>query len=209
MTRGWGASAALLVGFGLLTLVVLFTPFANVLSYPLLVHESLSPADVIVVLGGGTTRDGSLSEISLRRAVYGVRLFKRGYAPLLLFSTGITSTDPGAVSEARRMAEVALDMGVPPSVILLEERSRRTAENAVEVGRLLRSRRVQDVLLATHPTHMRRAVATFRRAGVTVRPAPTDGGEERATNAAERAALFFKVWHEYAALVLYWWKGWV
>ena len=200
---------ALFLAPGLVTLVVFFTPFTNVLSRPLVVVEFLVPADVIVVLGGGMTRDGSLSDTSLRRARYGAQLFKRGYAPLLLFSTGMTSSNPGAVSEARSMAEVALEMGVPHSAILLEERSTRTAENAVEISRMLRSRRGKTVLLVTHPTHMRRAVAVFRRAGITVGPAPTDGGEDRGATALERATLFFKVSHEYGAWVLYWWRGWI
>lgn len=207
VTRGWRAWSALLVGVGLLTLVVLFTPFANVLSYPLVLGESLAPADVIVVLGGGTTSDGSLSEISLRRVWYGVRLFKRGYAPLLLFSTGVT--DLGSVSEAKRMAEAALDMGVPSSSILLEERSKRTVQNAVEVARILRSIQAEAALLVTHPTHMPRAVAAFRRAGIAVLPAPTDGNEDHATDPMGRGMLFLKVGYEYAAWVMYWWRGWV
>lgn len=207
MTRGYRALKALSTAFGLLTLIVLFTPCANVLSHLLVAAESLDPSDVIVVLGGGTTPDGSLSETSLRRVWYGVRLFKRGYAPLLLFSTGVT--EPGSVTEAKRMAETALDMGVPPSVILLEERSTRTAENAIEVVRILRAKQYDSVLLVTHPTHMRRASAAFRRAGVVVRPAPTDGNEVDAGSPAGRGMLFFKVIYEYAAWTLYWWKGWV
>jgi uncharacterized SAM-binding protein YcdF (DUF218 family) len=189
-------------------LIVLFTPCANTLSRLLIVAESLGPSDVIVVLGGGVNRDGSLSEISLRRVWYGVRLFKHGYAPLLLFSTGVTS-DLNVVSEARRMADAALDMGVPPAMIFLEERSTRTAENAVEVAKILRAQRSGAVLLVTHPTHMRRAVAAFRRVGVVVRPAPTDGNEINARGPAGRGMLFFKVAYEYAAWALYWWKGWV
>lgn len=81
---GWGASAVRLVGLGLLSLVVLFTPFANVLSCLLLADEFLSSADVIVIFGGGTTRDGSLSEISLWRAAL---FFKVGHedAALVLY----------------------------------------------------------------------------------------------------------------------------
>ena len=103
-----------LVNLGVLTLTVLFTQFANILSRPLLITESLALADMIVVLWGGTTRDRSLSDISLRWAWYGARLFKRGHASLLPFSPGVASADPWAVAEARRMAEAALDMGYRP-----------------------------------------------------------------------------------------------
>lgn len=107
------------------------------------------------------------------------------------------------------MAEVALDIGVRSSVILFEERSRQTAENAVEVARILRSRQAEVVLLVTHSTHMRQAVAAFRRARIAVRPAPTDGGEDRAASPVERVMVFFKVVHKYAAWPFYWRKGWV
>lgn len=209
MSRGYRVSRALLAALGLLTLIVLFTPCANALSRLLVVAESLGPSDVIVVLGGGVTRDGSLSEISLRRVWYGVRLFKHGYAPLLIFSTGVTSTGSNGVSEAGRMADAARDMGLPSSAILLEERSTRTAENATEIVKIIRARQYGSVLLVTHPTHMRRASAAFRRAGVVVRPAPTDGNEIYGSGPAGRGMLFFKVVYEYAAWTLYWWKGWV
>lgn len=107
------------------------------------------------------------------------------------------------------MAEAALDMGVPSSSILLEERSKRTVQNAVEVARILRSIQAEAALLVTHPTHMHRAVAAFRRAGIDVRPAPTDGSEDRAVDPAGRGVLFLKVGYEYAAWVVYWWRGWV
>lgn len=83
MTQGGGASAVRLVGLGLLSLIVLFTPFANVLSYPFLVDEFLSSTDVIVVLGGGTTRNVSLSEISLQRAALFFKVWHEGAALIL------------------------------------------------------------------------------------------------------------------------------
>lgn len=197
---------ACLAGVGGVTLCVLFTPLSNYLARPLMVPPGESTADVIVVLGGGTARNGTLSDISLRRVWYGVRRYTEGSAPSLLFSTGITA---GSTSEARAMALAALTMGVPASAIQIEERSTRTFENAIEISRLFGSAQTKKILLVTHPTHMARAVATFRKVGLTVQPAPTDGNEVGAESAVSRALLFGKVLYEYLAWAFYWYRGWV
>ena len=55
----------------------------------------------------------------------------------------------------------------------LDERSRTTAENALESARILQASGVTRVLLVTHAAHMPRAVDVFQRAGLGVVPAPT------------------------------------
>jgi uncharacterized SAM-binding protein YcdF (DUF218 family) len=188
--------------------LVFSTPIPNYLSRPLVVESRLEKADVIVVLGGGVAQDGSSGDVSLRRAVYSAKLFHRRYAPYLIFS-GADLRSNGGPSEAKVMAEIAAAMGVPPLAILLEEKSTRTVENALEVGKILRARKFRRVLLVTHPTHMRRSLLVFSRMGITALPAPTDGVEHLARDRLGRTMLFFRTIYEYAALVLYWWKGWV
>jgi uncharacterized SAM-binding protein YcdF (DUF218 family) len=115
----WAAAAGITVLFaavGLATLCILFTPLATWMSYPLQVKSSPATAEVIVVLGGGTARNGTLSDASLRRVWYGVRLYKEGCAPSLLFATGKTE---GPISEARSWADAALVMGVPSEDIIV------------------------------------------------------------------------------------------
>ncbi len=126
-------------------------------------------ADAIVVLGGDQLDNGAPGLESISRLAYGVQLFKAGAAPLLVSSTGVIGhTTP--LGEA--MSRLGVTMGVPEAAVLAEVRSRDTHENAVESARLLLSRGLRRIALVSGPTHMRRASATFRKAGFEVVPAP-------------------------------------
>lgn len=67
-------------------LISVTTPLWSYLARPLVVEPSLAHADAIVVLAAGIEPSGSLSSESLRRAVHGLQLFKRGFAPVILLS---------------------------------------------------------------------------------------------------------------------------
>ena len=66
-------------------LVSAFTPLPNILSRWTGSQAQLEPAEAIVVLGGEVQPGGVLGNSSLRRAIYGIVLYRRGLAPLLVF----------------------------------------------------------------------------------------------------------------------------
>ena len=138
---------------------------------------TLPQAQALVVLGGALAPpSGKSTEIDLLAAVdrvwYAARLFHAGKAPLLLLSGG---SDPrAAYSEARAMAVLLQDLGVPAQALLLEEMSRNTRENATFSAALLKARGTQHILLVTSALHMPRALALFAAQGLQVVPAPTD-----------------------------------
>ena len=70
------------------------------------------------------------------------------------------------------MAEAIVTLGVPPSALVLEERSHSTLENAQFTARLARERHIRDVLLVTSAVHMPRASLLFRDAGIDAIPVP-------------------------------------
>jgi len=72
------------------------------------------------------------------------------------------------------MRGLLLDFGVPARAMLLEERSRTTAENAFYSVQLLRQRRIDTVLLVTSALHMERARRLFEAQGLRVIPVATD-----------------------------------
>ena len=117
-----------------------------------------SEADAIVVLG--CRGRAALS----RRLDRGIRLFEAGAAPLLVLS----GRGRGPIEEAELMRRAALARGVPETALLVERASRNTFENARETARLLRSRRLRSVLLVSDRTHLPRATALFRLAGLRV-----------------------------------------
>lgn len=161
--RGIGATGvALFAAFA-------FTPLPN-LVYGVLIPPAppLEPAPAIVVLGAGSDGD-VLANDSLRRAIGGVALYRRGLAPLLvMLGSG------GEPSEASVRVRLAQDLGVPAEALIADARGRTTRDEARVSWENLAPRGVRRILLVTGSQHMPRAVALFRRVGFDVVPAPVD-----------------------------------
>jgi uncharacterized SAM-binding protein YcdF (DUF218 family) len=145
-----------------------FTPLAGVL-YRVLVPPAPPPeaAPAIVVLGAGVD-EGVLTDHSLRRALGGVALFRRGLAPLIVM------LGPGRSgrSEAEVRVRLAEELGVPSSALLADPRGSTTRDEARVCWEDLAPRGVRKILLVTGGQHMPRAAALFRRVGFEVVPAP-------------------------------------
>jgi uncharacterized SAM-binding protein YcdF (DUF218 family) len=119
--------------------------------------HQLAPADTILVL---CSHDKAV-------AARGAELFLAGWAPLLIFAGGL-----GAITrhlwhepEADQFARIAVEMGVPPDRILVENRSTNTGENILFTKQLLAERRLdlRKFLVVQKPYMERRSYATFRR----------------------------------------------
>lgn len=124
--------------------------------YHQLNHE-LVPSDAILVL---CSHDTAVA----RR---GAQVFLEGWAPLLIFSGGqgaITSRLWGE-PEADLFARIAMDLGVPPDRVLVENRSTNTGENVLFTRRLLAARGFdpQSFIVVQKPYMERRSFATFRK----------------------------------------------
>ena len=147
-----------------------------------LTPATIPQADAVVVLGGGL-RPALAPRQSVEvgeagdRLLTGLRLLRRGRAPLLVASGGrvsFTSGDPSP-PEAFWARDLAVELGLPASQILLNPGSRTTAEEAQAIGELGRQRGWKRVLLVTSAFHMPRSLATFqRRSGLTVIPVACD-----------------------------------
>ncbi len=170
------------------------------LARPLLVEDDLRPRPFIVVLCGGCRFSGQLSEATRVRVEHGVHLFRQGLAPRLILSGGRWA--PHRPACAPRMRTLALQLGMPPESLLVEDRSSRTAENAREVARVLAEHGGRSILLVTSPIHMRRAKLCFEKHGIEVSCAPTPR--------LPHETLFAKeVLHEYIGLAYYRAHGWI
>ena len=115
------------------------------------VADPLAKADAIVAISGDTGA----------RADTAIALWKRGYAPLLIFSGG--SKDPESVASAELMKRTAVAAGVPASAIAVEGSSATTEENAARVAELMSARGLRSAILVTSPYHQRRAATLFER----------------------------------------------
>jgi uncharacterized SAM-binding protein YcdF (DUF218 family) len=135
-----------------------------------------SKSTVIVVLG--CSRYSNAPEMSGKDDVSSCTLVRLRYAAILHRKTGVPIVVSGGsvfdepLSEAELMQRVLVDeFGV--NVILIEDESRNTMENAEKVAELLKDNNIEQVLLVTHAVHMLRAEFSFNSFGVEIIPAPT------------------------------------
>jgi uncharacterized SAM-binding protein YcdF (DUF218 family) len=167
---------------GLVTLLALTLPVvADLLCraterYPALDASRLPPAELIVVLGGGAIRnaDDPAGPIpkpeTLERLATAAQLARASGLPLLLCGGSVDGDEPEAVAMQRELRSA---FGLEAR--WLETRSRTTQENAEQTARLLAPLGLRRPLLVTSATHMWRAVAEFRAAGLEPVPAPAAG----------------------------------
>jgi len=184
-------------------LAVAFTPLANALASRLAEPAALGGADAIVVLGAGLGPAGSLSDASLRRFVHGIRLYRRGLAPVLAFTGGPAIRRR---PEAELRAALAREIGVPAADVVIVPAARTTREEARRVREDLGARGVHRILLVTGATHMARARALFVKAGFAVQAAPIT---EAAVSPEERIDLMRRLLQEVAARGYYRLAGWL
>ena len=119
--------------------------------------HTLRPCSVAIGLG---SHDLGVAETA-------VDLYKRGLAPLLVFTGSTSPTTRGRMprGEAVHYRERALELGVPDAAILVEPRARNTGENIRFSRELLEGAGVDvsSVLLISKPYEERRAYATARK----------------------------------------------
>ncbi len=123
----------------------------------MLMHHELKQADAILVFGSHDTRC----------AERGAQLFLEGWAPLLVFSGGFGSKMPSENwdrTEAEVFAEVAIQKGVPPDRILLEDAAENSEQNVTFTRKLLKEKGLNlNTFIVVHKPYMeRRAYATFK-----------------------------------------------
>lgn len=107
-------------------------------------------ADAIIAVSGGDTS---------ARAAEAIMLYKRGWAPTLIFSGA--AADPNGPSNAAVMERIAVSAGIDPGAIVTEEFSRTTAENALNTSKFIAENKLQRVILVTSAYHQRRALLEF------------------------------------------------
>lgn len=80
--------------------------------------------------------------------------------------------EPGGMTQADVARAYLLSVGIAEKRLMLEDQSQDTAENAIYTQKILGQHAAQPWLIVTSAFHMPRAVAAFRRAGMTVIPYP-------------------------------------
>ena len=136
--------------------------------------------DGIIVLGGAVDPEISrmrgqptLGEAAERITVI-PELARRYPHARILFSGGNANIVRDSPSEAEIAVPLIESLGVSRDRILIEDRSRNTAENAAFSKAIADPKPGERWLLVTSAFHMPRAVGCFRRAGFAVEAYPVD-----------------------------------
>jgi uncharacterized SAM-binding protein YcdF (DUF218 family)/glycosyltransferase involved in cell wall biosynthesis len=188
-------------------LLLFYTPLVWWLGAPLQVAAPPARADAVVVFAGGVGESGKAGGGYQERVKQAVDLYQAGYAPLLVFSSGYTAV----FREAEVMRDLAIWLKVPASAIVLETHAADTRDNVRFTADIVRTRGARRVLLVSSPYHMRRAVLTWRHLAPDVEALPSPPPYSQFYRHAWGASLeqIRGIGQEYAAIVWYWWKGWL
>jgi uncharacterized SAM-binding protein YcdF (DUF218 family) len=183
--------------------------------------ETYPTADIVVVLGGGLGMPDDQNPYAdfgegSDRIIHAFRILKAGKARFVLLSGGSVFNATAERSEAHAMADLLISLGIDPSVILIEGTSRNTYENARQSAALWKEKGFQSGLLVTSASHMPRALASFRQAGLPLEPASTDVNHGGGLPPfplwflPEPESLDFttKALKEWLGLIVYRWRGW-
>lgn len=168
------AGLVLLIVFTNQWLLYLFAKNWDVPSEPL---EKVKTYSAVIVLGGfsGEDRNGNgVFNSYSDRFIQGVELKEQNKASHILVTSGNGNLQASSFREATWAKGELKKFNLPDSVILIEQDSRNTFENASFSKKLLEQRHLlPPYILVTSAWHMRRAQYIFKKEGLNVVPCST------------------------------------
>jgi uncharacterized SAM-binding protein YcdF (DUF218 family) len=214
-----------LVATGLVVLLAVGAlPVGNLLIHAL---ETRFPAwdpargapDGIVVLGGAISparsqrRGEPVVNDSTARILAIAKLARQFPNARIVYSGGNADLIPQGPPETDFLSPFLDSFGVPRARVVLENRSRNTAENAAFSKEIAQPKPGERWLLVTSAVHMPRAIGCFHSAGFAVEAYPVDWRTEAAADftlspsfGAGLQRTDFAV-HEWLGLLAYWASG--
>jgi uncharacterized SAM-binding protein YcdF (DUF218 family)/glycosyltransferase involved in cell wall biosynthesis len=202
----WRAGQVLVAAVALY-LLLFQTNFVWWCAGPLKLTAPPRSADAIVVFAGGVGESGRAGGGAQERLKQAIDLFRAGYAPYLVLSSGFVYS----FHEAQVMRTLAIDQGIPASAIALEERATNTYENVRFVDDILRDHHWRRILLVSSPYHMRRALLVWRKQAPVVEVIPAAVPQSQFYDHTRGATLDQArgILQEYLAIFAYWRRGWL
>jgi uncharacterized SAM-binding protein YcdF (DUF218 family) len=143
-------------------------------SFELKTHE------VGIVLGGMFSYDNDTERLSIRRGGdriwQAIDLYKRRKIAKFLLSGDNGHVVDKGLHESQQLKELLVRWGIPSKDIIVEGRSKNTAQNAQNTTDLLNQSypHLSSFLLITSAQHMKRAKACFDKAGIETTMFSTD-----------------------------------
>ncbi len=152
-------------------------------NYKPITMKEFEEVDSIIMLGGGINSTSFLSlsdnvgvpsNTALARLTEVVRLYnKADKNKILIFLTGgIVYGDD--ISEAEVYKNYMIDLGVKKEHIIIENKSKTTYENLVNIKEKLKEYKREKTILVTSATHLTRGMNTSKKLGLDVIGNPAD-----------------------------------
>lgn len=117
--------------------------------------DQAKASDCIIVLGTAIEGDRP-SLVFEQRLRHGVHLYQQNLAKRIIFTGGFGQQQTH--SESQVAANYALQQGIPPSAILIEETSRTTQQNLAQARALMEKHQLRSAIIVSDPLHMKRSV---------------------------------------------------
>lgn len=225
MTTRWRRLGARMTMASLILLALIgFSPLGGLLTHVL--EDRFPPWDPtrgapagIVVLGGEISPQLSRARAAPAIVGEGARIaamvkLARAYPDArIVYSGGDASLFGNQVPESSYVYPLLDSFGVARDRVILESRSRNTAENAVFTKDLVKPKPDERWLLVTSAKHMPRAIGCFRRAGFSVEAYPAgwltagDANVGLSPVFSSGLAQFDSAAREWIGLLAYWLAG--
>jgi uncharacterized SAM-binding protein YcdF (DUF218 family) len=177
----------------------------------------------LIVLGSGSMEvedwDGRTFAVpdhaAASRVLEATRIFKLLDPAIVISSGGNSHGDSPVKPTGETMRDAMVTLGIPFDRIMVETASQTTRDEATVIGPILQTQHAEQVVLVTSQTHMRRALGTFRAAGINAIPAVAQEFDNRQRELSEwllpsDEGLFVASnnAHELIGFAYYWFKGW-
>ena len=192
-----------------LYLLLTATPLADYYSAPLYVSSNPQKSDVIVLLSSGQIDADWLTPDASQRVLGALKLYREHYAPMII-SSG--SQFQVGKHQAELQAAWLERAGIPHEAIIVEGRSGRTYESAVEVSRVMARHAWASAVIVTSQMDVPRVRSVFRKLGVRTSFLAVPEFRKPEKFHFFRIAAFDISYHatyEYLALALYKLRGWI
>jgi uncharacterized SAM-binding protein YcdF (DUF218 family) len=134
-------------------------------------NTNLTHFDTIIVLGTPSMMDGTASPEQRERTLEGIREFRAGIAPHLIFTGGPAHNQ---FVEAHTMATLALAQGVPPEDIFEEGQAQNTVQNIYYSQRIMAAHGWTSAEVVSSPSHLPRTALILKHFSMqwSTHPAP-------------------------------------
>jgi uncharacterized SAM-binding protein YcdF (DUF218 family) len=189
-------------------LLLTATPLAWYYGAPLYVSPDARKSDVIVLMSSGQIDADWLTPDAAQRTLGALKLFREEYAPAII-SSG--SQHGAGLGQAELQAAWLERAGVPAGAVVVESRSTRTYESAVEVKRIMAEHGWKSAVIVTSQMDVPRIRLVFRKLGVAASylPVPEFKKPRGFDYFRSAMALSYHATYEYAGLAYYKLKGWI